>query len=60
VKFKPGKKRPANRKGKRIYTDEAIAAFRQVWTFFWYKCGRTYGPQIFAPLMRQQIPSIVG
>jgi hypothetical protein len=34
VKFKPEKKRPANRKGKRKYTD------RLVWTFFWYKCVR--------------------
>jgi hypothetical protein len=48
VKLKPEKKRPANRKGKRFYTDEAIAALRHVWTFFWYKCGK-----IFAPLMRQ-------
>jgi hypothetical protein len=30
VKLKPKKKRPANRKGKRIYTDEAVAALRVV------------------------------
>jgi hypothetical protein len=47
VKFKPEKKRPANRKGKRIYTDEVIASLRLVWTFFRYKCGK-----ILAPLMR--------
>jgi hypothetical protein len=40
VKLKPEKKRPANRKGKRTYTDEVIACLRIVWTFFWYKCGR--------------------
>ena len=50
VKIKPEKKRPANRKGKRIYTDEAIGCMRLVWTFFWYKCGK-----ILAPLMRQQM-----
>jgi hypothetical protein len=60
VKFKPEKKRPANRKGKRIYADEVIAALRQIWTFFWYTCGRTGGPQILAPPMRQQMAFIAG
>ena len=50
VKIKPEKKRSSNRKGKRIYTDDVIAALRLVWTFFWYKCGK-----ILAPLMRQQM-----
>ena len=50
VKLKPDKKRPANRKGKRLYTEEVIDALRLVWTFFWYKCGK-----ILAPLMRQQM-----
>jgi hypothetical protein len=53
VKLKPEKKRPANRKGKRIYTDEVIVCLRLVWTFFWYKCGK-----ILAPLMRSQMPFI--
>ena len=53
VKIKPEKKRPLNRKGKRIYTDEVINALRLVWTFFWYKCGK-----ILAPLMRQQMAYI--
>jgi transposase InsO family protein len=53
VKIKPGKKRPANRKGKRIYNDEVVRALRLVWTFFWYKCGK-----ILAPLMRRQMPYI--
>jgi hypothetical protein len=53
VKIKPEKKRPSNRKGKRIYTEEVIAVLRQVWMFFWYKCGK-----ILAPLMRQQMVSI--
>jgi len=52
VKIKP-KKGPANRKGKRIYTDDVIAALRRIWTFFWYKCGK-----ILAPLMRQQMDYI--
>jgi hypothetical protein len=55
VKLKPEKKRPANRKGKRIYTDEVIASLRLIWTFFWYKCGK-----ILAPLMRQQMEYIAG
>ncbi|MDR1220062.1 MAG: transposase family protein [Treponema sp.] len=58
VKLKPLKKRPANRTGKKIYTDEAIASLRLVWTFFWYKCGRTEGSQILAPLMRRQMDYI--
>jgi transposase InsO family protein len=53
VKLKPEKKRPSNRKGKRIYTDEVIACLRVVLTFFWYKCGK-----ILAPLMRQQMQYI--
>jgi hypothetical protein len=40
IKFKPEKKRPANRTGKRIYTGEVIASLRLGWTFFWYKCVR--------------------
>ena len=50
VKLKPQKKRPSNRKGKRVYTDEVIKCLRLVWTFFWFKCGK-----ILAPLMRQQM-----
>jgi len=53
-KIKPEKKRPSNRKGKRIYTDEIIDVLRKVWTFFWFKCGK-----ILAPLMRQQMGYIV-
>jgi len=53
VKIKPEKARPANRKGKRIYTDEVIACLRLVWAFFWYKCGK-----ILAPFMRQQMRHI--
>ena len=53
VKIKPQKKRPSNRKGKRIYSDEVINVLRMVWTFFWYKCGK-----ILAPFMRQQMEYI--
>jgi transposase InsO family protein len=53
VIIRPEKKRPANRKGKCIYTDEVIAALRLVWAFFWFKCGK-----ILAPLMRQQMQYI--
>jgi len=50
VKLKPQEKRPSNRKGKRIYSDEVVRCLRLVWTFFWFKCGK-----ILAPLMRQQM-----
>ncbi|MDR0377868.1 MAG: transposase family protein [Spirochaetaceae bacterium] len=53
VKLKSAKPRPANRKGKKIYTDDVTAALRLVWTFFWYKCGK-----LLAPLMRQQMDYI--
>jgi len=53
VKVKPEKIRPSNKKGKRIYTDDVIGALRQVWTFFWFKCGK-----ILAPLMKQQMQHI--
>jgi transposase InsO family protein len=53
VKVKPEKRKPSNRKGKRIYTDEVISALQQIWTFFWFKCGK-----ILAPLMRQQMQHI--
>jgi hypothetical protein len=49
VKIKPEKKRPSNRKGKRVYTDEVIAALRMVREFFRFKCGK-----IPAPFMRRQ------
>jgi hypothetical protein len=52
-KNQAGKKRPSNRKGKRIYTDDVIIALRKVWIFFWFKCGK-----ILAPLMRQQMAYI--
>jgi hypothetical protein len=58
VKLKPVKQRPSNRIGKKIYIDEVIASLRLIWTFFWYKCGRTCGPQLLAPLIRQQMPCI--
>ena len=38
VKLKPEKKRPSNRKGKRVYKDEVITCLRLIWTFFWFKC----------------------
>jgi len=50
VKIKQEKKRPSNRKGKRIYSDEVIDVLRLIWTFFWFKCGK-----ILAPFMRQQM-----
>jgi hypothetical protein len=52
-KLKPAKPRPANRKGKKIYTDDVIASLRLVWAFFRYKCGK-----LLAPLMRQQMDYI--
>jgi hypothetical protein len=53
VKVKPLKKRPANRKGKKIYTDEVIASLRLIRAFFRFRCGK-----LLAPLIRQQMPFI--
>jgi hypothetical protein len=53
VKLKPAKPKPANRRGKKIYIDDVIAALRLVWAFFWYKCGK-----LLAPLMHQQMDYI--
>jgi hypothetical protein len=44
VKLKPTKPNPANRKGKKIYTDDVIAALRLVWVFFRYKRGKLPAP----------------
>jgi RNA polymerase-interacting CarD/CdnL/TRCF family regulator len=41
LKLKLRKKRPANRKGKKIYTGEVIACIRLIRALFRYKCGRT-------------------
>jgi hypothetical protein len=49
ARLKPAKPKPANRKGKKIYADNAIAALRLVRAFFRYKCGK-----LLAPLMRRQ------
>jgi hypothetical protein len=53
VKLKPEKKRPANRRGKPVYTSGVITALKVIWVFFWYKCGKN-----LAPLMRQQMKYI--
>jgi len=45
------KKRPKNRKGKRIYTDEVICCLRKIWVFYWYKCSK-----YLAPILREQMP----
>jgi len=42
--------RPANRKGKPVYGPHVKACLRQLWIFFWYKCGK-----YLAPLLRQQM-----
>jgi hypothetical protein len=55
AKLKPEKKRPTNRRGKRVYTGEVIAAPGLVRAFFRYKCGK-----ILAPLVRQQTEYIAG
>jgi hypothetical protein len=52
VKLKPEKKkRPKNRQGKRLYSDEVINCLRRIWEFFWYKCGK-----YLAPMIREQMP----
>jgi hypothetical protein len=52
VRLKAGeKKRPKNRQGKRIYSDEVISRLRKLWAFYWYKCGK-----YLAPIIREQMP----
>jgi hypothetical protein len=53
VKLKPAKPKPANRKGKKIYTDEVITSLRLIRAFFRYKCGK-----LPAPLMRRYRTSV--
>jgi hypothetical protein len=40
AKLKPAKPRPANRKGKKIYTDEVTASLPLIRAFFRYRCGK--------------------
>lgn len=52
VRLKPEKrKRPKNRQGKKIYTDEVISRLRKIWKFYWYKCGK-----YLALMIREQMP----
>jgi hypothetical protein len=57
VKLKAGTTK--RRKGggrKPVYGPEVIESLRSIWTFFWYRCGRTEDPQLLAPLIREQMP----
>jgi len=52
AKLKPEKKkRPKNRKGRPLYTEEVICRLRKIWAFYWYKCGK-----YLAPIIREQMP----
>ena len=52
VKLKPQKrKRPKNRQGKRIYTEDVISRLRKIWRFYWYKCSK-----YLALMIREQMP----
>jgi hypothetical protein len=56
VKLKAGT--TTRRKGggrKPVYGPEVTASLRAIRAFFWYPCGRTEGPQLLAPLMREQM-----
>jgi Ni/Co efflux regulator RcnB len=46
-------RRPANRKGKRYYTDDVIERLRLIWAFFHWKRGK-----LLAPLTRQNMAYI--
>jgi hypothetical protein len=55
VKFKTVKRRrPANRKGKRVYDEPFMERLRKIWAFFGYRCGK-----YLAPLPRDLMPFIV-
>ena len=40
---------------KPIYTDEFVTTLRDIWVFFWYRCGK-----ILAPFIREQINYLEG
>jgi len=49
LKASPGKRRKGGGR-KPVYTDEFVAALRNIWAFFWYRCGK-----ILAPFIREQM-----
>jgi len=44
------KKRKKGGGRKPVYTEEFVAALRNIWVFFWYRCGK-----ILAPFIREQM-----
>jgi hypothetical protein len=56
VRIMPQKKRPSNRKGKRIYSDQAIGCLRLVWAFFLFKCGKILAPLCASKYASSQSP----
>jgi transposase InsO family protein len=52
VKLKVAKpKKPGNRTGKPVYTQDTVDRLRTIWAFFWYKCGK-----YLAPMIRENMP----
>ena len=45
----PGKRRKGGGR-KPVYTEEFVTTLRDIWVFFWYRCGK-----ILAPFIREQI-----
>jgi hypothetical protein len=50
VKLKALHKRKKGGGRKPVYTDEFVAVLRNIWVFFWYRCGK-----ILAPFIREQM-----
>jgi len=49
LKASPGTRKKGGGR-KPIYTDEFVTTLRDIWVFFWYRCGK-----ILAPFIREQI-----
>ena len=49
LKASPGKRRKGGGR-KPIYTEEFVTTLRDIWVFFWYRCGK-----ILAPFIREQV-----
>ncbi|MDR0706363.1 MAG: hypothetical protein LBF60_00615 [Treponema sp.] len=57
VKLKTGTAKRWKGGGRKpVYGIEVIASIRTIRAFFWYRCGRTEGPKLLPPLIREQMP----
>jgi hypothetical protein len=53
LKASPSKRKKGGGR-KPVYSDEFTAVLRNIWVFFWYRCGK-----ILAPFIREQMKNLV-